>query len=78
MTEAKAKETIKDIVKRRILGVCVDGEQCPIKYSVAQNAFRITVFGRIKSYRRNELVALLIQEAERLQRYQKLIGEEQQ
>ena len=75
MTEQKANETIKEIVKRRIQGVCVDGEQCPIKYSVAQNAFTIAVFGRIRTVRRNELVALILQEAERLQRYQKLLEE---
>ena len=76
MTEQKAKETIKDIVKRRIQGVCVDGEHCPINYTVSENAFRIAISGRIKTYRRRELVALLIQEAERIQRYQKLLTEE--
>lgn len=76
MTEQKAKETIKDIVKRRIRGVYIDGELCPVNYTVSQNSFNIAVSGRIKAYRRNALVALLIQEAERLQRYSKLIGEE--
>ena len=74
--EQKTKQLIKDIVKCRIRGVYVDGEQCPIKYSVAQDSFTIAVSGRIKAYRRKALVALLIQEADRIQRYQKLLTEE--
>ena len=68
MNDSKADETIKDIVKRRIRGVYIDGELCPINYTVSQNAFTIAVSGRIKAYRRNALVALLLQEVDEIQR----------
>ena len=73
--ETKVKTIIKDIVNRRIQGVNLDGELCPIKYSVSANIFYVAFSGKIKAYRRNALVALLLDEASRMERYSKLLAE---
>ena len=74
--ETKVQTIIKDIIKRRIQGVNLDGTFSPIKYHVAQNTFYVAMSGKIKAYRRNALVALLLEEAKRLERYSRLLSEE--
>ena len=73
MTETKAQNLISDIVRGRVGGLWLNGEYCPIRYHVSRNRFYITFGGDTREYTRNALRELLTVEAERLERYSRLI-----
>lgn len=64
MTKTVAQGLIKDIVRRRIKGVWLDGEYYRITYHVARNRFYIRSCGSVSEYTRSAMVDLFTRQKE--------------